>query len=261
MSVIADIRGAFALLTILPVAPRGQEPSPRIVAWFPWVGLLMGSVAFGLVALADFASVTWGDGGFIGRASWMFATAVVGVWALLTRLLHWDGLADVADGWWGGATTERRLEIMADSTIGAFGATVVALVLFAQVSALAVLVDRMGYLTAVLAVPAFGRAAAMFGAWLGKPARPGGLGSSVAGKPSLGGILVAAIGLSLAGAVMLLEFGTAGLVWSVAAFVVAAAVPHALASRFGGITGDVLGASVIVTETIALVTAACMVVW
>jgi len=47
--------------------------------------------------------------------------------ALVTGALHEDGLADIADGFGGGATSKRKLEIMKDSSVGAFGAVAVVL--------------------------------------------------------------------------------------------------------------------------------------
>ncbi|PKQ29920.1 MAG: hypothetical protein CVT60_02930 [Actinobacteria bacterium HGW-Actinobacteria-10] len=261
MSAGADMRGAFALLTTAPVPSGDTPPTPTCAAWFPWVGLVLGALALGGLTALDAASVVWADGDFLTRAAWPLAVLLIAGWAASTRLLHWDGLADVSDAWWGGATPSRRLEIMADSSVGAFGAATVALTAIAQVSAVAVLIGRPGFEVAILAAPAFGRAAATFGAWLGAPARPGGLGSRVAGRPTVGGILISSAGLGLAGASMLYGHGMTGMVWAVFAFVLAAVVPHLLSGKFGGITGDVLGASVIVTETACLMAAALVVTW
>ncbi len=52
-------------------------------------------------------------------------------------MLHWDGLADYADGLWGGSTPEARLAIMADSHTGAFGATAVAIVALVETASVA----------------------------------------------------------------------------------------------------------------------------
>ncbi|MHB9004570.1 MAG: adenosylcobinamide-GDP ribazoletransferase [Coriobacteriia bacterium] len=261
MALGADIRSAFGLLTIAPVPATEEPPTPKCAAWFPWVGLALGGLAFFAVVIVNVASVTWGDGRFLSRGAWPFSVLVIAGWAAATRLLHWDGLADVADGWWGGVTPTRRLEIMADSAVGAFGTATVALVAIAQVAALATLLGRPGLGVAVFAAPVFGRASATFGAWLGEPARPGGLGARVAGRPTLGGIVISSAALALAGASMLYAHGPVGAAWSLFAFLVAAAVPHLISGRFGGITGDVLGASVLVTETVCLMSAALVVSW
>ena len=204
-------------------------------------------------------SVAWGDGDWLARSAPVLAATTVAAWALLTRLLHWDGLADVADAYWGGATKERRLEIMADSSTGAFGASAIALVALTQVAAISILLANIGMGVAIVAVPVFGRLAASFGSWLGKPARPGGLGAQVMGRPRLSGLLIAALALTTVAVPMVRQHDLNGAIWLLVAFFTAAAVPHLLAKRFGGVTGDVLGASVLLTETLTLALAAMMV--
>ncbi len=63
----------------------------------------------------------------------LVGAAVIAAWALLTRFLHWDGLADTTDGLLGGSTPERRLEIMRDSRVGSFGVTAIVMVALLQV--------------------------------------------------------------------------------------------------------------------------------
>ena len=68
--------------------------------------------------------------------------AITALWSIVAGALHEDGLADVADGFGGGATRERKLEIMRDSRIGAFGAAALALSLILRVAALGALLER-----------------------------------------------------------------------------------------------------------------------
>ena len=180
---------------------------------------------------------------------------IVCVWALSTRLLHWDGLADVADGYWGAHEQARRLEIMSDSHTGAFGAAAIALVAITQVAAVAAILSAPHELPLV-AIPAIGRLAATAAAWFGTPARPSGLGRSVMARPS--GVSALSAIVAVAGAVAVLGYalGLPGAVAGVAGAVCALGVPHVLAQRFGGVTGDVMGASVILTETLLLVAVA-----
>jgi len=262
VSVSRDIKTAFALMTVLPVSLSAEEPpTPRAAAWFPFVGIVLGGVVLALLSVLNSASFVTSDGGLLVRAAFPLAVLSVGLLALLTRFLHWDGLADVGDAWWGGATRERRLEIMSDSSIGAFGATSVVLVALLQVASVTVLLEHVGFGIAIFAAPVFARMAATFGAWLGTPARPGGLGASVIGPPRVLDMLVAGAALGIAAASMGYEHGTAGIIWSGFAFATCAIVPHLCALRFGGVTGDVLGASVVLTETILFLTAALVVIW
>lgn len=262
MQVVRDIGMAFGLMTLVVVPESvAARPSSRTTAWFPWVGIVLGAITVSLLLLAGAASAAWSDGGLLERAAGPIAVMVVAVQAILTRFLHWDGLADVGDAWWGGMSPARRLEIMADSRVGAFGVVAVVLFAAAQIASISTLLAHAGFAFAIFAAPVFARMAATFGAWLGKPARPGGLGAAVTGSPRLADIVVATVALAVAAASMGYQYSTAGWAWSGAAFLVAAAVPHLSALRFGGVTGDVLGASVVVTETVLLLAAALVVSW
>lgn len=266
----ARFADAMGLLTIWPVRPRPAQETPRegIADWFPLVGLVC--VALPTAALAVAASAPYLLGGWdpatgIDRLSLLAATLTVASWALLSRFLHWDGLADVADALWGGHTPARRLEIAKDSSVGAFAVAGTVLVALVTVAALAAVVRLSGYLAlgVLVAVPVFGRLAATFAAWFGSPARPDGLGRSVAAKPRLAGVVAVVVALAAAAAPWSLLVpahvsAPAAAVFWVAGIVSAAVVPHLLSRPFGGVTGDVMGASVVLTECVALVTIALM---
>ena len=253
MRVLSDLRTALTLLTLVPA--RGEaavRPSPACAAWFPLIGM-----AFGAIGAATGLALTRLGSQSGGALALVFAAVTVALWAFLGRLLHWDGLADTADALWGGHTPQRRLEIMADSATGAFGATAIALVALLQVTALAVLFAQPAALwPVVVAVPLLGRTAALFAAWLGTPARPGGLGALVIGRPPAYAVVIALLTLTAAGMLLAFTIGPVWLLWYGAGLVVAAAVPHLLAGRVGGVTGDIMGASVLIAETIILLVAA-----
>lgn len=238
---IRDAGLAVSLLTAIPTSARWPDDgATQSAAWFPLVGAFVGSVGYALVHAADALRIT-------PRAPLVVAALVVLAWALFTRFLHWDGLADVADGFWGSHDRERRLEIMADSHTGAFGATAVVLIGILEVSSIAAII-RMPHELPVLLVPVFARFSATAASWFGTPARPGGLGRSVMGRPTAMSLLIAGVTIVLAGALFTFGFGWLGLAFAVVGVVVALAVPHLLALRFGGVTGDVMGASVLLTE-------------
>jgi adenosylcobinamide-GDP ribazoletransferase len=177
---------------------------------------------------------------------------IVAAWALSTRLLHWDGLADVADGFWGSHDRARRLEIMSDSHTGAFGATAITLVALIEVSAIATVISAP-HEVPLLFVPVFARASATAAAWFGKPARPGGLGRSVMGRPTLPSVVVACLTVGAAALLCEFTFRWEGVVIALLGIVLALSIPHLLSRRFGGVTGDVMGASVLLTETLLLI--------
>lgn len=241
-------------MTALPV--RGvtfDSPNPGIAAWFPAVGLAYGVAGYALVKLASFAHVQT-------RAPYLLATAVLIVWALMSRMMHWDAIADVGDAYWGSEDPGRRLEILSDSRTGAFGTTAVVLIALLEVTSIALIVG-CPHEFVVLVVPVLSRFAATMAAWLGTPAREGGLGRAVMGHPSFGSIAVAAGTVSLAAAGLAVAYRPGGVIPAVAGLAAAFAVPHVLARRFGGVTGDVMGASVLVTEAVTFASFVVVMEW
>ncbi|NTU58275.1 MAG: adenosylcobinamide-GDP ribazoletransferase [Chlorobiaceae bacterium] len=102
---------AIRTLTILPVPGRDAERFSASLYWFPLVGLLVGALQ-ALPAMAGAA------------AGWLELAALLALASggILTRGLHADGLADLADGFFGGRDREASLRIMKDPNVGSFGA-------------------------------------------------------------------------------------------------------------------------------------------
>lgn len=179
------------------------------------------------------------------------AAVTVTVMTLATGAFHEDGLADVADAFAGGRDATRRLEIMRDSRIGAYGGTALAAQFVLRTALLADVIEVVGPRAGLLllAVAAVARTAALGLAWLLPNARADGLARSV-GRPEtvplaigLGSALVLflVIAPAVAGpveALMALGLALAGLVGL-------AALARA---KIGGVTGDVIGAGVLVAE-------------
>lgn len=174
------------------------------------------------------------------------ALVAVAVVVLATGALHEDGLADVADGFGGGATRESKLAIMRDSRIGAYGVLALCFSVLLRIATLASIVERSVTLAALTLVfaGALSRVAGLAPMlWL-SPARADGLGATVA-APSREAwfracIIAAGIGLApwLAGA------GAAQIALAIVAALAAAALIADLAKKeIGGYTGDVLGAA------------------
>ncbi|MBE0475744.1 MAG: adenosylcobinamide-GDP ribazoletransferase [Coriobacteriia bacterium] len=237
---------ALALLTRVPV-PRHPAPGPGAVGWFGPVGLLLGSSA----ALPAWLALRWG---WRGQASMIAAVLVVAWWAWGTRMLHWDGLADAADAAWGAADPASRLAVMADTRTGAFGATAVALVALGQASAIGASLTA-GRVWPLVLAPVLGRSAASLLVWGLRPARSGGLGAALAGPAPVGGVLASSAAVAVAVALVRLEEPSAAAAAAFTGLAVAIAVPFVVARPFRGYTGDVLGASVLLVETAALMIA------
>ncbi len=241
---LADLRRAFSLLTILPAGgPARAEGTPgRAMAFFPLVGAFIGGVSAGVAALLEWSGLT-------GRVSLMSAALVLVVWAVLTGALHLDGWADCCDGLFVPVDRERRLDIMKDPRVGGFGVVGLTLLLLVKWAALSWVLTTSHALLALVAVPALARWAAVVAARSFASARPGGMGDVF--RQGLGGWSIAVATLvALAAAAPLLWVGA--VLWAVvtAAFLALAFLARA---RLGGLTGDVYGGIIELGEAAALV--------
>ena len=191
------------------------------------------------------------------------------VTALLSRAMHLDGLADLADGLTSGHDHERSLEVMRRGNTGPAGAAALVLVLGLDAACLAALLtDSHGTVLAVTALVA-SRLAPAVCARRGIPAaRPTGLGHGVAGtvtRRSLVGVVsVVSLGAATVAAAVAAATGDESSWWTMplGAAVVALAGASGAATtrrhavrRLGGVTGDVIGAAMEIGLAAALVVA------
>jgi adenosylcobinamide-GDP ribazoletransferase len=210
------------------------------INWFPLVGLLIGA----LLVLVDRA------------ARWALpvpvATAlVITAWMLITGALHLDGVADTADGIFGGHTPGQRLEIMKDSRIGTFGVVAVALWLLLAFASLSSLTGG-ARITALLAAPTAARTGVVACIPRFPAVRSSGLGrlykDAFTFNPAF--FLVGVVALPLVAPSTTLAVLLMGLV------LLSIALAWFAVRRLGGLTGDVYGAIIAVTEAAALALAA-----
>jgi adenosylcobinamide-GDP ribazoletransferase len=246
---------ALSLFTVVPVRRSGVAGSRRATR----DALLLGpAVGFGIGALAGslaLAATHLSGSGLLGAA------LGVGVIALATRGLHLDGLADTVDGLGSFLPPDRALEVMRRGDVGPLGVTALVLVLLIDTAALSATAHPV---VAAGVAAATGRLAVTLAATRGTPpARPDGLGASVAGTvPRRGAGLAVAGTLATAALIALwVQPAARGRVVTVLAVVAGLAVASVLrrhaVGRLGGVTGDVLGALVEVSTCAALVVAAC----
>ncbi|GGE19154.1 cobalamin-5'-phosphate synthase [Gemmobacter megaterium] len=231
-----DIRGAFGLLTRLPLGGPGRGAA-GCWAW-PVAGALVGALA---------AAAGWGALWAGLPPGWAAALALA-VQAAATGALHEDGLADTFDGLMGGRDPARRLEIMRDSRIGTFGALALMLVILARWSALVVLLPVAPL--AVIGIAALSRACmAVLMAAL-PPARLDGL-SRLIGRPSAA---AAALAVGVGGALALVSLPDVRAlpVVLIALAGMLLALGRWARARIGGQTGDILGAAQQLAEALAL---------
>lgn len=238
-----DISEAFALLTRLPVP--AHEPRGGASAWaWPIVGLVVGTLAVAVGAGA------WA----LGLPAPIVAGLMLGVQVIATGGLHEDGLADTADGFWGGRHRERRLEIMKDSRIGSYGVLALIIVFGLNWAALSHLIDA-GHLAGPILVAAVLSRAAMAWQMAALPfARSGGLAAGV-GRPGTG-TAATAVALAVIGALLLADVGALFAVLGGALATVATG--RIAMAKIGGQTGDVLGATQQITATTVLVVLAAL---
>lgn len=232
-----NLRIAFGLMTTLPIRlPESWSAgdSGRAAVWYPFVGLIVGMLTW----------LAWRGANLVFPA-WAAGVIALVLWILLTGGLHLDGLADCCDGLFVSTAPERRLEIMKDPHIGTFGVIGLILVLLLKAAALSSLSLTSG-LGIVLAA-SLARWCILLGALLPQ-ARVSGMGADFASGFQRSFIFWGAIvpvGLAI-------FMGATGLLSALAGVGAAALVLRLAKSRIGGVTGDVFGMIVEVTETAVL---------
>lgn len=257
----SGLRLSLTLLTVIPLRNPVTEPRRATVAaamaWAPAVGLLLGVVAAAVLVVADHP---------LGAGALTAAGLAVATLALLTRGLHLDGLADLADGLGSGRPAPEALAIMRRSDIGPFGTVTLILALLIQVAAVshAEASGPVRGAAALITGVVTGRLALTWACRRGIPAaRPDGLGALVAGTVPLAIPVVLTLAAVTAAAAVVISTTLTGepLGWTLPLAVVAGLgaafiVQRQSTRRLGGITGDVLGALAEVATTVTVVVAA-----
>jgi adenosylcobinamide-GDP ribazoletransferase len=242
-SLLADFYFCLGFFTRLPFpsAASGSEPHSlanfsRAVRMLPVAGGLVGALAAIAMAAAS----------RFGFPPPLAAPLAICSLVLLGGAMHEDGLADCADGFFGGATRERKLEIMRESQLGTFGAVALVFSLYLRAASLALIADEsQGIACAVLiGAAALSRAALLMPLALLPPARENGAGFA-AGEPERAALVVAAC-LAVVFALAPVVAG-AYLARSLAGIAAATGAAYAIVllarKQIGGQTGDVAGAA------------------
>lgn len=203
-----------------------EEEMAKGIKYMPLVGLLIGSLLYGLsygMGIFDF------DRGVVNVSVWLLYLGITGG-------LHIDGLADTFDGIYSNRDRDRVLEIMKDSHIGAFGVLgIIAVMGFGIVNS--------HYLpeTAYLVFPIVGRSVSLLVSGRNIYARPDGMGKVFVDRC---GNLEMAVGTISSSAVAAYFFGLPGLIGLFFSAAITLAMAKKVSSTIGGITGDTIGCSI-----------------
>lgn len=243
---------AISLLTRLPVRVTWDDTTPpgRMMAWYPVVGLVLGL----LLALPVAA---FGYGLPAPAVPLLGPAIVLAIWVGLTGALHLDGWADFCDAMFVHASREKRLQIMADPRLGSFGATGLVVLLLLKLAALQgimqMLAQRPTLFPLLIGAPVLARTAIVWVCWTFPLAKPDGMAAHFKQGLARRDLILALATAALVAACA----GWRGLVCIGLAVLTAGLLGRLAVRKIGGITGDVLGATVEAVETVVLV-ACCL---
>jgi len=231
---------AIRTLTIIPVPGNESEDFSSSLPWFPFIGLILGLALYGVAFIwSRVMVIDWPEGG---------AVILVAAQVILTRGLHLDGLADWADAVGGHRQREKRLAIMKDPHVGAFGVLALIIVLMLKWVAfkrllffgsfiwlLPVSIISRGMMAELISVLPYARPVKGMAQPFVKDASP---------KQRVMNLTVSFCAC--------LYFGPAGLLMLGAGWMIAMSLGMWYRRGFGGITGDLLGTANEIIETIII---------
>ncbi len=214
-----NLLAAFALLTLLPIH-RELRSSARAFTYFPVIGALLGLIlAFSfLVSRSLFPPL-------------VTAALLTALWALLTGALHLDGVSDACDALFAATARERRLEILRDVHIGAFGAVGLILVLLLKFSVL-----NNVNIAAIFLAPVFARWAMVYASAFPLARKEG-----MAAMFTQGLMRREIFFATMTAFVCALPFGWLGAGAWLVAVIAATLIARFAMARLGGLTGDIYG--------------------
>ena len=233
---ITEFQMAFLLLTRLPAGRlAGNPPELAAASWaFPLAGVAVGCGIGGSYM------------GFVllGLPALLAAVLALAVGLVLTGALHEDGLADCADGFGGGQTRARKLEIMKDSRVGTYGVLALIITMAARIATLSTFPADLNSLMLIISLAMFSRLNMLACLAYLPAARSDGLGHS-ASKPHF-----LSTGIATVFCVPAVLYCSSLIIYALLAAAMAGMCFAVLSRRqIGGQTGDVCGAVQVLSET------------
>lgn len=234
---MSGIAGVLSFLTILPVGGRPMQEAADHIHLFPVAGLLIGIVVGGAAWVAS----PYVDPLIVG-------VAVAAGLAILTGMHHIDGLADFADGLMARGTAQNGISAMRDTSVGTAGVSSVVLCTTCVVAAISA-TEGVGLFLAVVVSEVAAKYSMVLAAFLGRAASQGSgaifCGATSRGRMALATTMWAVPVLAMAVLIYPDHYAVARLAIlpMAAAAVVACMIVAVSRRRFGGVTGDVLGAT------------------
>lgn len=246
----AQFATAAGFLTRLRVggnSTRDAQEIARSARWFPLVGALLGGI---YVAAFEVLSRVF--------SPLLTAVMIVIIDAWITGAMHFDGLADTADGFGGGRKREDVLRIMRDHAIGAYGAVAVGLALALKIAAIATFVDRSQAISGLLLAPVLGRWSAVISGSIERYARPTedyfqSVGSPTRFMGRMELLIATVIAAGVAAGVAEVTSRLRGIAAVALVAVAVIAWGEWCRRRISGVTGDTLGAGIEISECVVLV--------
>ncbi|MEM9107659.1 MAG: adenosylcobinamide-GDP ribazoletransferase [Pseudomonadota bacterium] len=248
--IVADTARAVSFLSRLPVPDRFFDDRDAAVADSSYAYAIAGVIVALPSSIVLFVLLVMG-------LAPLFACAIaITCLVITTGALHEDGLADCADGFWGGRERDSILMIMKDSSIGAYGTLALVMICLLRASGLAAIAMESSALVAALAliaVAAISRACMVWHWHILPAAKADGVAAS-AGRPD-GDSMVFAV-LSACVLVAVLGYAVGGVAGILSVFLLSALVCTGFSrisrKKIGGHTGDTIGATQLVCESAAL---------
>lgn len=238
MKYVDEFLSALAFLTRIPVPHKAAHTTTALrnsARFFPLVGTIIGTLLAGTYVIAS---------GFFPTVISCIGVVIANI--LITGGMHYDGFADFFDGYFGGATKEKRLAIMKDSRLGAFATLALTAGILLSVASL-VAIPTGELLAVIFIIPIISRSLILYPMGNYAYAKETGLGRAfeISSAQVWWGIL-------FGGTLSFLIFSLRGLAVIGVLFGVNIVMAERITKKLGGLTGDIYGLFIVTNEILAV---------